>query len=296
MTNFEWYRTFKTIYECDSISEAAKKLFMTQPGVSKHLSALEARTGKKLFIRTARKILPTEFGKFLYTQVITSVEGLESVEKSFSKNAENRCPSIVVGCRYDFFEKIILPQLPDLKMAVTIHFGTPDFLAGAVESEKIDLLAGTDKYNTYPHVFSKLQNEELVLVASNDLPIPEEILESTKEDKKLLKWLKNQNWFAFDNELSFAAKFWEQNFNKHPQVTAAIVFASFSGIITTMKKMNGLCVMPLSACEEAINKKEIIAILPHLNVKENQLFCSHKSSGENLYEIRLFKEKMNFPL
>lgn len=296
MTNFEWYRTFKTIYECDSISEAAKKLFMTQPGVSKHLSALEARTGKKLFIRTARKILPTEFGKFLYTQIIASVEGLEGVEKSFSKNSANRCPSIVVGCRHDLFEKIILPQLPDLKMAVTVHFGAPVFLAEALEKGKIDLLVGTDKYNNYPHVFSKLQNEELVLVASNNVVIPEEIMKSTKEDRRLLKWLKDQNWFAFDNELSFTVKYWEHNFNKRPQVTAAIVFSSFSGIIATMKRMNGLCIMPLNGCEEALQNNEIKLILPHLNVKENQLFCSHKTSGENLYEIRLFKEKINFPL
>jgi len=74
MINFEWYRTFKTIYECDSISEASKKLFMTQPGVSKQLSALEGRIRKKLFVRTARKTIPTEYGKFLYTQMQTNFD------------------------------------------------------------------------------------------------------------------------------------------------------------------------------------------------------------------------------
>ena len=296
MTNFEWYRTFKTIYECDSISEASKKLFMTQPGVSKHLSALESQIGKKLFIRTARKIIPTEFGKFLYTQIITSVEGLEKVETKFNRDNIQSCPSIVIGCRYDYFKEKVLPELPSLNMAVTMHFASSGVLAEAVENSKIDLLIGTNQYKTYPHVFSKLDSEKLVLVASADLPIPEEIKKASSDTKNLPKWLKDQTWFAFDNELPFVGKFWKQHFNKRPQIIAMIVFSSFSGIISTMKKMNGLCVMPLYACEGALKSKDLKIAVPNLDLVENKLFCAHKSNSENLYEIRLFKEKMNFPL
>ena len=57
MVDLEWYRTFKAIYECKSISEAAKRLYITQPGASKHLKALESQIGKKLFIRTKPVVL-----------------------------------------------------------------------------------------------------------------------------------------------------------------------------------------------------------------------------------------------
>ncbi len=46
MINLEWLRTFSAIYECKNITEASKKLNMTQPGVSKHLAALENHIGK----------------------------------------------------------------------------------------------------------------------------------------------------------------------------------------------------------------------------------------------------------
>ena len=47
MINLEWLRTFSAIYECKNITEASKKLNMTQPGVSKHLSALGKPYWKK---------------------------------------------------------------------------------------------------------------------------------------------------------------------------------------------------------------------------------------------------------
>ncbi len=296
MVNFEWYRTFKTIYECNSISEAAKKLYMTQPGVSKHLAALEAQIGKKLFIRTARKTLPTEFGKFLYIQVSSSVINLENAEEKFSKAGNKQCLSIVIGCQYDYFNQVLLDKLPELDINITVHFGSEKALAKDVEDGKVHLLLGTHKYNTYPHNFSKLEKEKLVLVASNDLEIPIELMDVNTHVKVLEPWLKEQYWFAYDNELPFVNRFWNHHFNKRPQIMANIVFASFPGIIRTMKKMKGLCIMPLYACEKALKNKEIKLVNPNLNETTNKLFCSHKFNSENLYEIRLFKERLNLPL
>ncbi|AWM12891.1 hypothetical protein DI487_02745 [Flavobacterium sediminis] len=296
MVNFEWYRTFKTIYECNSISEASKKLFLTQPGVSKHLSALEAQIGKKLFIRTARKILPTEYGKFLYTQISASVATLQKAETHFSKTGNKHCPSIVVGCQYDYFKTNLLAYLPELDMYLTFHFGTADELAQWLENGKTHLSIGTEKYNTFPHTFTPLNNEKLILVASNNLNIPKEFLLKKIDYKKIEKWLTEQNWFAFDNELPFLNRFWEYHFKNRPQIMARIVFPSFSDIIKTMKKIDGLCVMPLYACKQALDNEEIKLAIPNIELLEDKLFCANKSNSENLYEIRLLKEKLGFPL
>lgn len=63
MVDFEWYRSFCTIYKHNSVSEAAKARMMTQPAMSQHLAALEAEVGEDLFIRTSRKMFPTERGR-----------------------------------------------------------------------------------------------------------------------------------------------------------------------------------------------------------------------------------------
>lgn len=49
--NLEWYRTFKAIYEKGTLTAAAESLFISQPGVSLHLSSLESYMGVKLFDR-----------------------------------------------------------------------------------------------------------------------------------------------------------------------------------------------------------------------------------------------------
>ena len=296
MVNFEWYRTFKTIYECNSISEASKKLFITQPGVSKHLSALEAQIGKKLFIRTARKTLPTEYGKFLYTQVSASISELEKAENNFSKAGNKHCPSIVVGCSYDYFKNALLDKLPELDMFLTFHFGTNNELATSLENGKTHLTIGTEKYNTFPHTFSNLNTEKFVLIASNTLNIPKEISAKNAEPKEIQKWLSKQNWFAFDNELPFVNKFWEYHFKKRPQIKARIVFPSFTDVIKTMQKIDALCVMPLYACEGALAGRNVKYAIPNFEAFENKLYCANKPNSENLYEIRLLKEKLEFPL
>lgn len=69
MVNLEWYRTFKAVYETGSLTAAAKVLFITQPNVSQHISALEAHIGKTLFERRHR-IIPTDYAKIIFAQIV----------------------------------------------------------------------------------------------------------------------------------------------------------------------------------------------------------------------------------
>ena len=41
--DLEWFRTFKAIFDTGTMSDAAKELNISQPGVSLHLSSLDIR-------------------------------------------------------------------------------------------------------------------------------------------------------------------------------------------------------------------------------------------------------------
>jgi DNA-binding transcriptional LysR family regulator len=47
--DLEWFRTFKIVYEVGTMSDAARELNLSQPGVSLQLSALESYIGQPLF-------------------------------------------------------------------------------------------------------------------------------------------------------------------------------------------------------------------------------------------------------
>jgi DNA-binding transcriptional LysR family regulator len=95
MVNLEWYRTFKAIYKTGTLTEAADTLFISQPGVSLHLSSLEAYVGYKLFDRTGRRMIPTERGKVLYNAITEPWQNWKRWRKTFRNRRRNsRQPSV----------------------------------------------------------------------------------------------------------------------------------------------------------------------------------------------------------
>lgn len=106
MVDFEWYRSFISIYKHRSVSEAAKTRLMTQPAMSQHLAALEAELGEKLFTRTTRKMVPTEKGKELYTQVVPLIEALEETTQKFKMDTSLTIPMVKIGTAHEYLRRI----------------------------------------------------------------------------------------------------------------------------------------------------------------------------------------------
>ncbi|MCK5726375.1 MAG: LysR family transcriptional regulator [Thiotrichaceae bacterium] len=59
------YQAFLVVYEMQSFTKAADKLFTTQPTISKRIAVLEKQLGKPLFDRIERKIILNEAGHAL---------------------------------------------------------------------------------------------------------------------------------------------------------------------------------------------------------------------------------------
>lgn len=73
---------FLAVAETGSATQAAKKLAMTQPGVSQHIASLENSLNKKLFVRTKNRIQLNDFGRAFLAETrklrdeITRIENL----------------------------------------------------------------------------------------------------------------------------------------------------------------------------------------------------------------------------
>jgi len=62
-------RYFTTAAECGSFSETARRLYTSQPNISKQISSMEAELGTKLFLRDSHRIRLTRAGQYLYEQL-----------------------------------------------------------------------------------------------------------------------------------------------------------------------------------------------------------------------------------
>ena len=289
MINLEWLRTFSSIYECNNITEASKKLNMTQPGVSKHLLALESHIGKKLFDRTTRKLKPTEYGKFLYSQVNSPLQQLQKVEYYSGKRAKKTRSAITIGCTVDFFNRELIAIIYSFDMYIVTVFGTEKELIEALEKDKIQLLVGIKKHNTYDHQFTQIKSEELVLICSPSIKIPTDIV---KNKTQLIDWLQKQTWFVYDNDQSDIKKFWETNFNKNPKIIPRYILPSYISIVKGLKNNSGFSIVPKLFCEDDLKDNLIKVPITSTEIIRQNVFYSFKLKNSNLKEINQFMDNV----
>jgi DNA-binding transcriptional LysR family regulator len=85
------------------MTAAAKTLFISQPGVSLHLSSLESYVGHQLFERKPRRLAPTEYGKLLYNSIVDAINNLQEAEKNFQKGTRKNTPSVTIDMCFETF-------------------------------------------------------------------------------------------------------------------------------------------------------------------------------------------------
>ncbi len=88
MLNHQWLRTFRTLAATGQFTKTATALHMTQPGVSQHISKLEAQVGHELLEREGRHFDLTEAGK----AVLAYAENIAALEDSLLRNLSEDSP------------------------------------------------------------------------------------------------------------------------------------------------------------------------------------------------------------
>ncbi len=77
-------KAFLAVAETGSFSQAAERIFLTQPAVSKRIAALELGLGARLFDRIGRRIRLTEAGQALLTRTRALLKEFEDVKRSIA--------------------------------------------------------------------------------------------------------------------------------------------------------------------------------------------------------------------
>lgn len=82
---------FKAIAECQSLSRAAEKIYVSQPSLSAALQKLEDELGVRLFERRKRRIFLNETGKIALSHVNIILEQVEKMKRDMNqyKRKEN---------------------------------------------------------------------------------------------------------------------------------------------------------------------------------------------------------------
>lgn len=186
-------RHFLAVYDLRSIGQAAEKLFLTQPALSKSIRQLEEDLKVKLFDRTPLGVVPTVFGDALaqHAKVIRSEIRHAETEIANLRGATKGHVTVGVGPSVAAnFMPIATQRLRKERPGVnlTVIEGLGDTLIPALRRGEIDLAIGA-----WPRIVDGdltaevVLREELSVVCGPKHPL-------TKEKKPQLKELLDHPW------------------------------------------------------------------------------------------------------
>lgn len=255
MVNLEWFRTFKAIYETGTLTGAAEALYVSQPGVSLHLSSLESYVGYKLFDRTSRKMVSTERGKVLYDYIQESLCKLEEAEQQFHKSTERERPTISIGMCFETFQFTLESYLPSFDFNVIIKFGEYPQMLNDLENGILDLIVTPQKSEAKTLAFKPFFKERIVVVGGSETPTPVlSQLIKKKDTEGIQNWLREQTWYGTTGDMEHLRRFWHLNFGKRPDFKPNYIVPNMSSIVRCLSGGKGVAVIP-----DFLSKRELDA-------------------------------------
>ncbi|WP_118951635.1 LysR family transcriptional regulator [Taibaiella helva] len=290
MVNLEWYRTFKAIYKTGTLTGAAEALFISQPGVSLHLSSLESYVGYKLFDRTGRKMVPTERGKILYNVIADGLARLEEAEMNFQRCTERDTPTLSVGMCFETFQITLEQYISSLPFNVIISFGEYPEMLDQLDKGILDLIITPQKGSSPSIVHEAFSSETIVLVGGNQTD--EQAFRQIIKKKDIVAaelWLKSQKWYGTTGDMEHLLRFWKLNFGHQPDFRPNYIVPNLNSIVRCLAGGQGLAVIPDFLCRKEVKSGQIKLVWEGHPKLVNTLYFGCRKNTSYPKEVALIK-------
>jgi len=170
MNHLAAIEAFVKVAELKSFSAAAVRLSTSKSVVSRHVSALEAQLGLRLFHRTTRSLTLTEAGRGYFERVSQILIDLEAAEQSVSHLQITPRGQLKISAPMSFGFLHLAPALPDFLAAypeLTVDVMMSDRFVDLVE-EGFDLAVRIGSLAESSMIAKKLSPIRRVICASPD--------------------------------------------------------------------------------------------------------------------------------
>ncbi len=165
-------RAFHFAANCGSVSRAAEQLFITQPGVSAQIKALEMRYDTLLFVRGKKKLELTECGKRLHT-ITKRLFGLVEEADELLSHPESALPAILrIGSTKPLVRFLLARYIPRFresfpKVQIQVNEGSSaDMVRGVLENLNELAIVGRVDYTPSLKIIPFIQDELVFLAAA----------------------------------------------------------------------------------------------------------------------------------
>lgn len=134
---------FRTVVECNSISKAAEKLHISQPGLSKVITKIEEELQCKLFTRTKNSVQLNENGKIVFSYINEMLSAYEKMHAEIeSRKNPAFPPPILISSSSNTFANYIINKFisENISQAISFHYANQPYLLPALEKGNADIV------------------------------------------------------------------------------------------------------------------------------------------------------------
>jgi len=235
---------FIALAENLNYSHTAEELFISQPALSRHITAIETDIGIQLLKRTKHSVELTPMGMIVVSEFKKIIEQYENLLTKATLLSSGFTGKLKVGMLYYASDEYITPimrffkeKYPNIELLISSY--QPMQLIQDLLNDKIDV--GLTLHEYFPHadrlIFHDIRSEKLAVIVSDKHPFfSKESVDVADLDEQLFIFLGDQEWHRFCVERLLT------NHGiglKHFTFTDQIDTVSF-----TIKETNGIFVVP----------------------------------------------------
>jgi LysR family transcriptional regulator, low CO2-responsive transcriptional regulator len=172
-----------TVVELESVTAAAKELFVSQPVVTSHVRSLQDRLGAKLLYRDGHSMRPTEAGQLAYEWAKDVLTRSHEMSRRIEGLADGSVGSVAVAASMTVGSYLLPPVVTRFREGrplarIGLDMFDPEHVVSGIESGAYDigvLIANQRSLKSGDLVFERIGHEEFVLVAGPGADVPDVI-------------------------------------------------------------------------------------------------------------------------
>lgn len=265
--NMNYLRIFEAVYRTRSMTQAASELHLTQSGISQHIKSLEDTLNVKLFDRIKQKLIPTEEGKKLFSQLAPQLQKLEEILVQLTSKENSLMGEVQIGLPVVFGLNIVIPHIsklgtlhPNLKFKIHFDFARSFnnlLLKGDVDFAFVDEFSMDRQIET-----ENVYDESLILCCSQNYI-------ELKGEGSSKKYFESLDYLDYDQGAPLVTRWLNHNYKiTNPEIKLRAELADALGIAKLITTDLGVGVLPGHQVEKLKADGRDIYVFPTKNPKE----------------------------
>lgn len=285
MDRFTALQVFRHVAEARSFAEAARRLGLSPPAISKNIAELETRLGMRLINRTTRRVALTEEGRIYLDHVVRGLDALTEADNALSSSRAApsgllrvSAPMTVTLTQLSAAIPDFLSRYPDLKLDLHLDDRRVDIVR-----EGFDLaVRGSDQLEDSSLIARKLAVMPHVLCAAPGYFQAHGVPVSPSD-------LRDHDCVRFS--LSGHADLWE--FSKDGRTEKVAIETRYSvtsslAVRDALRAGFGLSLMPYPYVEADLKDGRLQAVLEDWTTVETTLYAIYPSRQHLTPKVRVF--------